>query len=62
MEPMRAGRGIAMSDEGRDPGGQEAPVISEKQKTSEIVHKALETYEKVVTVVGNPKVLINNYT
>ncbi len=51
-----------MSDEGRDPGGQEAPTTSESQETSEIVHKCVETYQKVATVVANPKVVINNYT
>jgi len=42
--------------------GQAAPITSENQVISETLHKVVETYEEVATVLANQNVVINKYT
>ena len=51
-----------MREEAQAPEGQAAPTTSESQVISETLHKVVETYQEVATVLANQNVVINKYT
>jgi hypothetical protein len=44
-----------------DRGVQTAPTTSEKQETSEVVHKCVETYKEVTIAVAERNPVIDSY-